>query len=190
MATAIEIANMALGYVDADTIGAFSDNNERARQCTLYFQHARRRALRLGAWNCCSHRLTLPKDGTAPDWGFTNRWLLPPDFIRLIAIKDATEDTKWSVEDGYILSDLSLMKIKYVYDDADVSRFDPLLVTVMAYCLALDLVTPLAHSSTKKSELKDDMQVWLDKAGGIDGSERPSQKVKDTSWVRARKRGG
>lgn len=191
MASAIEIANMALGYIDEETITAFGEENKRARFCSLYFAASRRRALRLGAWNCCAKRASLGKDGTAPIWGYDNRYLLPGGYIRLIAVKDVDDDFRFSIEDGYILCDLDApLLIKYVFDDEDVSHFDPLLTTVHAYALAIDLVTPLAHSTTKKKELKDDLDRWLIKAGSIDGAERPPQKYKETTWVRARARSG
>lgn len=191
MSSALEIANMALGYVGDEVIAAFGDQNKRARLSTLYFAAARRRALRLGAWNCCSKRVSLPVDATAPVWGYTYRYLLPPDYIRLVAVEDASHEYKFSVEDGYILTDLETpLTIKYVFDDADVSGFDPLLTTVMAHCLAIDLVTPLARSTSKKTELKDDLKTWLGQAGKVDGVERPPQNFQDTSWLRARARGG
>ena len=79
MASDIEIANMALGYCGDETITSLGSANKRARQCSLYFDSARRRALRLGGWNCNSKRASLGLDGTSPLWGYDNRYLLPSD---------------------------------------------------------------------------------------------------------------
>lgn len=189
MASRVDIANMALGYVGDDPIPRIDDTTRRARTVSLYFNTARQRALRMGAWNCCSKRVELPKDATAPAFGFTNRYRLPGDFMRLICLIDASRDATYEIESGYILTDIDTpLKIKYVFDDTEVTRFDPLLTTVFAYSLATDINEALSEDRGKSQDLVKKAEYWFNRAAGVDGQERPPQELKHTSWLSARRR--
>ncbi len=199
MATQTEIANRALGYVGDETITAFSDANKRARLVTLYYDGARRRALRLHPWNKVSSRASLAKDATDPIWGFDSRFKLPSDFERLIDIENTggglsiegnAQGSRYEIEDGFIHTDLSApLNIKYVRNESDTSKFDSLLTTVVAYSLALDLVEGLTQSNTKKAALETSMRFWLKEAQRVSGRERAPQRFRDTTWINARLRG-
>lgn len=199
MATQTEIANFALSYVGDEPIASFSDANKRARLVTLFFSQARRRALRLHPWNTVSDKASLASDATDPIWGFDLRYKLPSDFERLIDIErsdigitleGADRGARYEIENGFIQTDLSSpINIKYVVNESDVTKFDALLTTVVAYSLALDLVEPLTQSNTKKVELESSMKFWLGEARRVSGRERAPQRVRDTSWINSRIRG-
>lgn len=199
MATQTEIANFALSYVGDEPITSFSDANKRARLVTLFFDQARRRALRLHPWNSVSDRASLASDATAPLWGFALRYKLPSDFQRLIDIErsdigitleGSDRGARYEIENGFIHTDLSSpINIKYVVNESDVTKFDSLLTTVVAYSLALDLVEPLTQSNTKKVELESSMKFWLGEARRVSGRERAPQRLRDTSWINSRIRG-
>ena len=191
MSTVIEIVNMALGHVGDEPIVGLSDPNKRARLCTLNYDSARRRALRMHPWTSVSKRASIAKDATAPDWGFGSRYALPNDYIRLLFIENQSDDSPYEVVGDYIETDLgSPIAIKYVYNEPDTTRYDALLTTIVTYSLALDLVEPLTQSNTKKKEIESSMLFWLNIAKQVNGRERRPGRVQDTSWLRARRVGG
>ena len=191
MATMIEIVNMALSAVGDEPIVSLGDPNKRARLCTLHFNTARRRALRMHTWTCVSKRALVGKDAAAPEWGFSNRYEMPPDFLRLAFIRDQSDTTPYELVGNIVETDLSSpLAIKYVWDDPDTTKYDPLLVTVVSLSLALDLIEPITQSNTKKEKLESALTFWLGKAANVNGSERRPGRIKDTSWSTARRRGG
>jgi len=136
-------------------------------------------------------RALVGKDAAAPAWGFSNRYEMPNDFLRLAFIRDQSDNTPYEVVGNFVETDLSSpLAVKYVWDDPDVTRYDPILTTVVALSLALDLVEPLTQSNTKKEKIETALTFWLGKAANVNGSERRPGKVKDTSWLVARARGG
>lgn len=200
MATKTEIANFALSYVGDQPITAFSDANDRARLVTLFYDSARRRALRLHPWNCIAKRASLGLDADPPLWGFSNRYKLPSDFERLSQIRNAGLGTDtgltsdrggdYEIAAGFLETNLNApLDIKYIPNETDTSLYDSLLVKVVSYSLALDLVEALTQSNTKKSELEKSFKFWLDQATRVSGRERAPQGYRDTSWIRARIRG-
>lgn len=193
MSTVVEIANMALGYVGDQTVNSIDppDPNKRARLCALYYDAARRRALRMHPWTCVSKRALVIKDAADPEWGFANRFEMPSDFERLTFIRDQTDETPYEVVGNFVETDLSSpLAVKYVWNDPDTTHYDALLTTVVAYSLALDLVEPLTQSNTKKEKLEDALVFWLKQATSVNGSERRPGKFKDTSYLRARRTTG
>ena len=188
MASAIEVANMALSLVGDETIATFSDENKRARMVALHFDQARKSALRMAVWGCCTKRVSLPKDATAPAWGWENRFALPGDYIRLADILNTSKDCSYEIEDRFIVTNLEApLKIRYVFDDQDVSGFDPLLTQVFVHNLAMMLVEPLSHSSTRYDRLEAALRMYLARASRVDGSEKPARDIKPSSWVTARR---
>lgn len=191
MATVIEIVNQALSAVGDEPIVGLNDASKRARLCVLHYETARRRALRLHTWTSVTKRALVGKDAAAPAWGFSNRYEMPNDFLRLAFIRDQSDNTPYEVVGNFVETDLSSpLAVKYVWDDPDVTRYDPILTTVVALSLALDLVEPLTQSNTKKEKIETALTFWLGKAANVNGSERRPGKVKDTSWLVARARGG
>ena len=200
MATKTEIANFALSYVGDQPITLFSDANDRARLVTLFYDSARRRALRLHPWNCIAKRASLGLDADPPLWGFAGRFKLPSDFERLSLIRNSglgsdaglssDRGADYEIQAGFIETNFGApLEIKYVPNETDTTKYDSLLTSVIAYSLALDLVEPLTQSNTKKAELEKSLRFWLKEASRVSGRERAPQGFRDTSWIIARRRG-
>lgn len=58
--TALDICNMALGYIAKQRIISLEDNNESARQCKLFYDHLRKILLRDYNWNFSKKHSSLP----------------------------------------------------------------------------------------------------------------------------------
>lgn len=104
MASALEIANMALLRIGAEPINALTDDNGRARACNTAWPFVRQHVLRSHSWNCVTTRArlrSLDKDATLtaikPDWDFDAVFPLPTDCLRVL---DVDTDDPWRVEVG------------------------------------------------------------------------------------------
>lgn len=192
MASPVQIANMALAHVGASAITSItSPSNKRERLCALFFDEARLRTLRSGRWTCVSKRAEIALDATSPVWGFSNRYALPSDFVRLISIQNARGRVKWEIEGGFLYCDLEApLGIKYVYDEPDTEKYDSILTTALSYSLAIDLVEQLTQSNTKQQNVTAMFEYWVAQAKKANAQEQSPQELQQGSWLDARASGG
>ena len=190
MATAVDIANFALGHLAETSITSLTQPVERARVMNRWLDQARRRALREANWTCASKLASIAEDATAPVYGYTHRYLKPADFIRLIAVKDSGSGVNFDIEGRYILTNkTSPIYIKYVHDLEDVSQFDPDLVDVMALILAFYASPKLTHNRTKRKDLEEEAIRVAAAAKNVDSSGNSPIGLQAGSWLAAREGG-
>lgn len=115
------------GYNAENLSGSPSNQKVWARRKT--FESALPDVLRSHNWNCITKRAQLTEDTTnSPVYGFTRRYLMPSDFIRLTEISldnmlmySGDVDKKFRFEDDEavtvpsIVCNASLVQIRYVY---------------------------------------------------------------------------
>ena len=170
MSSVVQICNIALTNIGEDKIAALNEENERARQCNLRYEDCRDAVLRSHPWNCAIARAELSADVTAPAWGYSKRYALPSNCLRVLDIQDYYVD--YSIEGRYILTDATSMKILYIKKVTDPTEFDSLLL----HAIGLKLASEIAENLTGKSELRDRMLAKylqiLSEARGVDSQER------------------
>ena len=184
MATPVDIANMALSHLGETTIVALDDSTESARVMTLWFDHARRRALRANNWSCAIKRASLSAEVDAPVFGYANSFPVPADFIRLTSIENAGLEAGFQIESRKILTNLSApLNIKYVYDLEDTSAYDDDLVACFALWLAYFASGKIAPSRTEL--LRQYTVDAKNQAATADGSSNSPQPLQGGSWLAA-----
>lgn len=189
MATALEIANMALFECGADAISAFSDATEAARAVNTAWPFVRRSVLRMHPWNSPTKRVTLTADATAPNWEYAARYALPGDFVRLLEIEgDDSED--WRVENGFILTDApSSIKIRYIYDTTSLSSdlgYDSLLTDALVLFLAYRVMNRLTADKAHRDRIERQWIEHLAVARQVDAQEQTDEEFIDDTWITAR----
>ena len=102
MASALEIANMALLRIGAEPINALTDDNGRARACTAAWPFVRQHVLRSHAWNSVTTRSKVRASYNrasqlVPVWDYERAYPLPSNCLRVLEC-DVTE--QWRVELG------------------------------------------------------------------------------------------
>lgn len=80
----VTICNWALAKVGAATITSLSDNTPNARVCNNRFWGVRDALYRSHVWAFATRRVQLAIVVPSPVFGYTNAFLVPPDFIRLL----------------------------------------------------------------------------------------------------------
>ena len=105
MATAsaeINIVNRALTLLGVNTITALTDPDKAASTASVLWDDTRAAVFRSHPWNCLTKRVALSKDSVAPAYGYSAKFQLPADFLRLIRLENPKEN--YQIENDFILS--------------------------------------------------------------------------------------
>lgn len=175
-----DIGNLALDLLTAGTVLDI-ENPQDATESLLnrWYDVTRRKLLREHPWNFASKRAILAASSEDPAFGYESQFLLPTDFVRLNSIVDAEGFTigneSYEIENGYILysAEAGQLRIKYVCDVTNVSKFDPLFVDLLAIDLAMAIAFKVTSSNTDVSRLVELRKQRAAMSKAIDGQERP-----------------
>lgn len=77
----------------------------------------------------------------APAFEFTYLFALPADCLRVVKINDTVG--KWKIEGRNLLADNATMKLLYVRQETDTTKYDASFVEAMAARMAAEMVLPL-----------------------------------------------
>ena len=191
----LEICNMALGFCGTRPIGSPNETTPEAVQCGLFWDRARRSALRDYPYRFAVRRFRLPEmtvpDVYAQEW--THCYGIPDGVLKVVRVhagaKRGTGRTPYaiqSVEDGEILlCDVEQAMIDAVVDVEDVEQWDELFVSAMARKLACLICVPLCKGESKLNGLVQLYQSAIPQSEGADASEACDRKP-DDSWLQAR----
>lgn len=182
MATsAVEICNLALIHLGADTIINLTDDSKEARVCNAVYDSMRKELLRRHPWNFAIKRQTLEKLVAAPAFEFTYQYQLPEDIIRLIRVYNPT--SKYKVEGQVLLSDDTAIQIVYVRDVIDPTYFDASFVHVFALVLASKIAYNLTGSASLAQEIKSRADKAIKEARMYDGQEDNYLSWDEGEWL-------
>jgi hypothetical protein len=191
-----EIANLALDLLSAGTVQDI-ENPTNATESLLnrWYAQSRRKVLREHPWNFATKRAQLAASSTAPAFGYSAQFPMPSDFIRLLTLEGDTgqmlSPVSYEVEDGAILinSDSGILRMRYIYDIEDVTKFDPMFVDLLAHEIALVAAFKVTESNTNIDRLAQIHRQRAAMAKAIDGQERPPTR-REVSRNRAARRYG
>ena len=88
MASIVDICNGSLNQLGATTIVSLTEDSKNGRLCNARFTQIRDSVFRSHPWNCLQTRLELASSTTTPAWGYSFRYDLPGDCLRLLIILD------------------------------------------------------------------------------------------------------
>jgi hypothetical protein len=126
-------------------------------------------------------RATIPKiSGTTPTFDFDSFYQLPNNWLRFLSIEGSREedqDFEYDIEDGKVAynSTANSIKVRYIQDVTDISKWDALFKKCMVLSLAIELVGATSQKSTTQlvSTLDARLSQAIREANAIDGQERP-----------------
>lgn len=184
-ASDIELINRSLALLGIESITSLSDNSKQASVARVLFNDTRAAVFRSHPWNCLTRRASLPKDVTAPVYGYANRFVLPADFLRLLEVEDPTQ-TLFQLERRHILSDEGVMRVKYTALITDVTQYDTLLVDTLAARIAADLAQPLLQSTSAMEQMWQMYELKLREAKFVDAQEQMQDVLDADYWLESR----
>lgn len=191
----LEICNMALGFIGTRTIGSPNETTPEAVQCELFWDRARRSALRDYPYHFAVRRLRLPEkempDVYAQEW--SHCYGIPDGVLKVVRVHDGgrrgLNKVPYAVHRGdegeIILCDVEQAVIDAVVDVEDIVQWDECFVSAMARKLACLICVPLCKGDGKLNALTQAYQASIPIAEGADASESYDRKP-DDAWLQAR----
>ena len=175
-----DICNLALDLLSAGTVND-TETPTTATESLLnrWYDQSRRKVLREHPWNFAIKRQELAASATAPAFGYSAAFPVPADFVRLLRLDSSDGQslghTEYEVENGSILinTDATSLRLIYIYDITDVTKFDPMFVDLLAYEVALSVAFKVTESNTAIQRVAELQKSRGAMARAIDGQERP-----------------
>lgn len=168
--TSTDLANRSLSRIGLTAISSIDDGNSKAaKTCKQLLPIVIDEVLRSHRWNCASARTTLSQSVTAPPFGYTQAFILPADFIRLMEVNgeqyEGSEEFLEIEEDKRLLVNSTRFTggchIRYIRR-IDVPKMDPLLLEAVACKLSAEIAIPLSA----KIELQTHSMTLYERALG------------------------
>lgn len=189
----IDVCRLALDFLDQDAeevTSIDSPTTELEKICARWYDVSRRAELRNNVWNFAKARDVLTKAST-PGFGYDDAYNIPNDYLRLVALGDDEDfpEVDFEIEGNQILIDNNAgdLKIRYIFDQTNVVRFDSLFVELCALRMARNMAKKITGSDTIAGKMIDVYDKISPSAYAVDGQERPPQKVNRSPWRAARR---
>lgn len=190
MPSVVDVCNKALDKLGQGSITSLEDSNKSARLCSRNWPLVRDAVLRAHPWNFAITRdvlapIDLTPTETAKQWGFTSKFAVPVDLVRLVEVRDLST-AEYQVEGRYILANATVLYIRYVKREEDPNKYDSQFVDAAAAYLAFEMCESITQSNTKKNALWEEYKDRLMDAKGIDGQENPPAVFEEDEWISVR----
>lgn len=178
--SSVEICTLAADLIKATEVNSLDDPQEVVEaMAARWWDASRRQALKMVRPNFAKKRDSIPRNSTAPAFEFTDQYVLPNDYIILIAIRDLdTPLSLWnySIEGDNILmnnGETSTLPIIYVFDETNVGRWDPTFKKAVAFELAINICYGMTGQKTLTKLLMEARSMYLAETRALNGQEKP-----------------
>jgi len=189
MSSIVQICNLALTRIGADTITSLTDGTREANLCNTLYDDIAEEVMSEGEWTSCTFRATLNQTTNTPVYDYSYEYQLPtnPRLLKIITIQnEIDENLDYSIEEDKLLTDDSVVKIKYIGFVEDSASYGPYLkkaiVSRMAYELAYTLTGSVSVSDRLYRKYEDDLRTAL----ANDGQQGPSPVINSDDLTRIR----
>lgn len=213
MVSKVEICNIALQNLGAKSIASLSEGTPESTACNIRYDMVRRAVLESHPWNFAIKRAQLTLSSTAPAFGYTNAFTLPPDFVRIVATAEQldhitfapsfngyltisyqqafakADDYKIEIHttgDRVLLSDDSTKKILYVYDNETTGLFPPLFIEMLAKGLSAAIAYRVTGNKSLAQAEQQEFEDMMRKSQTIDAQQGTYERKDISAFVTVR----
>lgn len=173
------ICNQALGIIGAKRINDFSDTTDekpQAIQCRLHYEPTRDALQRFHFFRFTRDRVVLVQDTTDPAFEWDNQFILPNNFLRFRSIFEedgvTARNRRHAIEGQRLLTNLSIVSLRYIKKVTDPTEFDPLFVKALVLFLADQFIGPLAGGDKRiQDKIDRGLKVLVPKVQAVDDDE-------------------
>ena len=190
--TEVSIANLALGWLGLNPIVSLDDKSIAAALCKANLPSVRDALLEESDWTFAQRRATLAASTDTPDWGYTYRYDLPVDCLR-VAYATANPDpaesmqiSQWVVENRAILCNEAIVYIRYTAREIDPKRWTEGFSQAVAARLASDIAVAATNSIGNMKTMYELYQTKMDAAIANDARQGRRQLVKSNDLKNVR----
>lgn len=179
--TPVTLYNMALDIIVEAPISTLADNSPYTRWLNRNFAPTVEAALRQNPWNFACEFHQLSKDVIKPAFRWSNRYHLPPGWIRVLPLtvggRRGGRPIPHEVKQNMLFTDAgSPLNVELVMNVQDPGRWDPLFGTMIAARLAAGM----AHRFTGKRDfleralrIAEEAKEEAEEANAFEGSLEP-----------------
>lgn len=236
----IAICNIAMGYIGEYQVESSKTTTKQYVYCDRYYSDAVKETLAEHTWNEAKKRAYAVEESGGPVFGFTYKFQLPSDSLRIIRLGDGDNDWSfWEIEGDYILTDraqsgrsysvgddyvagqyisyedvtysvdtsftavdwttdsaayltstgddLKVLKIEYIYELTDTTKWSPNLKEAIAKRLAIKTATGITNDPKTKIDLMNEFEnITMRKARSIDAMQGRLRPYFKSSWWASR----
>jgi hypothetical protein len=192
MATSsVDICNSALYKIGAARISSLTEETKAARMMNDQYDRIRKEVLRSHPWNFAIAFISLAATVNTPVWdNYSKEFLLPSDVLRVLET-DLPQDRDWEI--GYntdgnkvIFCNDTAVKIKYIKDVTNTTRFAPDFEEALAFRLAADVAYALVQSQTVQANMFKLYDSSLAMARSFDAQEKGQDVIVADEFIRVR----
>jgi hypothetical protein len=189
--TKIDICNGALIRIGERIISSLADGTETANLCNNRYEIAKRKVFRSHPWKRLRKRAVLAASGTAPAFQWARQFPIPADCLRVWLVVDVNGDpvNEWEFEGNHILSDETIVYLKYIKDYDDVSSLDDSLNEVISLQMAIEMAYQRSADESAVRRLLDEYRLKFAEAKSIDSKEDYQKTITADEWVNAHTKG-
>ena len=181
MTTKVNICNVALVELGADTITSLEDDTKSSRQCNQVYDAERRKLLRTHPWNFAIGRQALPRLVTSPSFEYTYEYTLPSDCLRALKLYNSNE--RFSVEGQKLLTNEAAPKLIYIKDVTDPQLFDATFADLLSLSIALRICYSMTGSNSLSATLMQKIRKVFVDTKQYDGQEGNSYQFPAGEWL-------
>jgi hypothetical protein len=213
MVSKIGIANLALQNIGANAITTLTESTVEAEQIDLRYESVRAATLEAHPWNFALKRVELSQDSNSPAFGYDNQFVLPSDFVRMVATEEQTDYVNWGSNfNGYLtvsnkssftkadnykleistaglkvlLSNDDAKKIIYVFDQQDTAKFSPMFVEMLSIGLSAAICYRLTNNASMAKSLQDQFEGMLLDTKNVDAKGGTYERVEQSTFIGVR----
>lgn len=178
--TQVDIYNESLLRLGAKTITSITEDSLEVRCLNIIYDQVRRDLLSRYNWNFATTRAELSQLVETPAFEFNYYFALPSDVLRIVQFHDLGIEYKREITPtgvDAIATNSSILKLKYIADVSDTSKFSPIFGRALAMALAYAVGQRLDQSMTLLSMIDRDFEKILNKAKNIEYSQNSNTQL-------------
>lgn len=184
MASEVGICNNGLIMIGENPILALTDNSKAARTCNALYNDKRDWLIRSYEWKFAITRTNISSESESPDHEWDNQFVLPSDLLRFLSIYPAS--VAYKIEGNKILSNETVLYIKYLYQVTDPNEFDAGFREVLSTVIAKESALTLTDSMRKQKAMEDLFEVKLSDARYQGSIEDDLERIVADEWEESR----
>ncbi len=188
-----QIVNLALTRIGQKPVTSLNDDvNNAAQLARIHYDDTRKAVLRAVPWKFALQDAELAALAGAPVYKWAYAYQLPA--LALYVVSTSMDDDGaggtgelWDVKGRTIVTNASPpIRITYIEDVEDVSRFDPLFVDVLAERLAAELVYGITKQAAARERHLKIYEAKIEDAAAVDGQQGSQAVIESNDLIDVR----
>lgn len=155
----IDICNMALDYCNVRNLTSLDEETKQSKICARWYDTVRKSLLlNINASFSIKRAILAEVVNHKIAYGYDKAYTLPADCLQVLNLDSPVEDRYYQIEGNYLYckrrNDDEQIKIRYIADVEDVTKFDSEFCDCLALKLAEKICLPLTEDEQKTNLLK------------------------------------